>query len=138
MRAIFMILALLVPLTVVPASAHHANAGFDTNAPLTLHGKVTRVEWINPHAWIHLNMAQADGATAMWLVECGPPNIMFRRGLSKDALAEGSEITVDGYAAKEATWRAQAKGVTLQNGKRVLVNGRLSASGKSILFKTEP
>ena len=137
MRARLLNLALLVTLIAALASAHHGNAGFDTNTPLTLHGKVTRVEWINPHAWIHLAVEQADGTIANWLIECGPPNILLRRGLSKDVLAEGSELTIDRYAFKEANLRAQGIGITLQNGKRILVNGSFSASGKSILFKTD-
>src|SRR3977135_3684796 len=79
----------------IPVWAHHAfQAEFDQNKRVKSSGKVTGMEWINPHAWIHIDVVGADGKVTNWMVECGSPNIMLRRGFSKRSLEEGGEMTV--------------------------------------------
>src|SRR6267142_7186010 len=82
----------------VPLRAHHAFAAeFDAQKPVKLEGTVTNVEWINPHAWIHIDVKRADGTVEAWMIEGGTPNAMFRRGFTKDSLKAGTVIVVDGY-----------------------------------------
>src|SRR5204862_5857847 len=88
-------------LSVAAAWAHHAFAAeFDINQPVKLQGKVQKMEWINPHAWIHVDVPGADGKVVTWMVEGGSPNILLRRGFTKESLLPGTEVTVEGYRAK--------------------------------------
>ena len=115
------ILALLLS---VPLFAHHAfQAEFDDTKPVTLKGKVTQMEWINPHSWIHIDVVGPDGKVTNWMIECGSPNIMLRRGFSKRSLEVGSELTVKGYQAKSGLMRANGSSVTFADGKRLFVGG---------------
>ena len=108
----------------VPLWAHHAfQAEFDDKKPVHLVGKVTKMEWINPHAWIHIDVADADGKVTSWMVECNSPNIMLRRGFTKESLEFGSEIVVEGYRAKNGSNRANGSSVTFKDGRRLFVGG---------------
>src|SRR5215813_1718869 len=111
-------------LMAVPLWAHHAfQAEFDDKQPVHLVGKVTKMEWINPHAWIHIDVTDADGKVTNWMVECGSPNIMLRRGFTKESLEFGSEIVVEGYRAKNGSNRANGSSVTFKDGRRLFVGG---------------
>jgi uncharacterized protein DUF6152 len=111
-------------LAVAPAWAHHAfQAEFDDKKPVHLKGTVTEMEWINPHAWIHIDVPNADGTTTNWMVECGSPNIMLRRGFTKRSLEKGTELEVQGYQAKNGTMRANGSAVTFKDGKKLFVGG---------------
>ena len=108
------------------AWAHHAfSAEFDANAPVTLRGKVTRVEWINPHAWIHLAAVQEDGETEAWMVEGGTPNTLLRAGINKNSLPIGSEIVVRGYQSKDRACapacKANGRDLAFEDGRKVFM-----------------
>jgi len=112
-------------LAVTPAWAHHAFAAeFDASKPITLHGTVTKVEWINPHSWIHIDVKNADGTVTNWMVEGGSPNALLRRGVTKSLLPEGTEIVIDGYRAKDGTNRANGRNITLADGRKLAVGGQ--------------
>jgi hypothetical protein len=111
-------------LAVVPALAHHAfQAEFDSSKPVHLTGTVTDMEWINPHSWIHIDVKNPDGTVTNWMVECGSPNIMLRRGFTKRSLEVGTELTIQGYQAKNGTNRANGSSVTFKDGKKLFVGG---------------
>jgi hypothetical protein len=109
-------------LSAAAVSAHHSFAAeFDANKPIQLRGTVARVEWINPHTWIHIDVKEADGTTVRWMIEGGTPNTLLRRGLTKASLPEGTEIVVDGYRAKNGSNRANGRDVTFPDGRKLFV-----------------
>ena len=111
-------------LAAVPAPAHHAFAAeFDINQPVKLQGKVQKMEWINPHAWIHMDVAGSDGKVTTWMVEGGSPDILLRRGFTKESLLPGTEVTVEGYRAKNGENRANGSNITFKDGKRLFLGG---------------
>jgi hypothetical protein len=111
-------------LAAVQLSAHHAFAAeFDINKPVTLQGVVTEMEWINPHAWIHIDVKGADGRITSWMVEGGSPNILLRRGFTKKSLEKGTEVIVEGYQAKNGENSANGANITFKDGKRLFLGG---------------
>jgi len=108
----------LAALASAPVVAHHAfSAEFDADMPLQLEGTVTKVEWINPHAWIHIKTAEGQD----WMIEGGTPNTLFRRGFTKDSLQAGAEIVVDGYQAKDGTNKANGRDLTFKDGSKLFM-----------------
>ena len=102
-----------------PVLAHHSFAAeFDAKKPVKLQGTVTKMEWINPHVWIHMNVTQ-NGRTEEWMVEGGAPTVLFRRGFSKNSLSAGTQIVVDGYRAKDGTNKMNAREITFADGRKL-------------------
>ena len=121
-KASVTVLVALLVLTVAPAFAHHAFAAeFDAQKPIKLQGTVTKMEWINPHAWIHIDVKKTDGTVEEWMIEAGTPNTLLRRGLTRDSLKKGTEIVVDGYQSKDGSLRANGRDVTLPDGKTLFL-----------------
>jgi hypothetical protein len=104
-------------------TAHHAFGGeFDSTRPLVLKGPVTKVEWVNPHAWIHLEITKPDGTKEEWMVEGGSPNSLLRRGLTRESLAIGTVIVVDGYQSRDHTLkRANGRNITYPDGRKLFL-----------------
>ena len=109
-------------LAAAPVWAHHAFAAeFDGKTPVKLQGTVTKMEWINPHAWIHIDVKDKDGKVTNWMVECGTPNTLLRRGVNKNSVTAGMEIVVDGYQAKDGSNKANGRDVTFADGRKVFL-----------------
>ena len=107
-----------------PASAHHSFAAeYDANEPVTLAGSVTKMAWINPHSWIYIDVKKPDGNVENWAVEAGPPGTLIRAGFTKESLAPGTVIRVNGYRAKDGALRANGRDITLPDGRLLFVGG---------------
>jgi hypothetical protein len=103
-------------------SAHHAFAAeFDATKPIKLKGTVARMEWINPHCWIHLDVKKPDGTVERWMIEGGPPNALYRRGFTKDSLPIGAEIVVEGFRAKDGSLKGNGRDLTFPDGRKLFV-----------------
>jgi hypothetical protein len=108
--------------TAVTVVAHHAFAAeFDANRPVEFTGTITRMEWVNPHVWLHMDVKKPDGTTESWAFEAGTPNVLFRRGLTKQSLLPGTVVKVDGYQAKDGTHRANGRDLTFTDGKKLFM-----------------
>jgi len=108
-----------------PAWAHHAFAAeFDAKHPVHLEGIVTKVELINPHSWIHVEVKDADGKTTEWMVEAGSPNVLLRRGFTKQTVAPGTAVVVEGYQSKDGSNRANGRDITLPSGQKLFLGSQ--------------
>jgi hypothetical protein len=109
--------------TSLPVAAHHAfGSEFDANCPVVLKGRIVKIEWINPHTWIHVEVTKPDGAKEVWMVEGGSPNTLLRRGANKNSFPVGTEVVVDGYQARDhSELRANARNVTFPDGRKLFL-----------------
>ena len=104
--------------------AHHSFASeFDANQPISLKGTVTKVEFINPHSWIHIEVTGSDGKKTAWEIEGGTPNTLFRKGINDNTLPVGTLISVDGYKARDGSNRMSGRDVTFADGRKVFLSG---------------
>jgi hypothetical protein len=130
---------LLVVVAASPALAHHAFAAeFDANRPVLLRGKVTKVEWVNPHAWVHMQIMTSDGKAEEWMVEAGTPNTLLRRGITKQSLLPGMEIIVDGYQSKDLSRRANGRDMTFPDGRKIFMGSSGTGAPRDGKDPTEP
>lgn len=125
-KKLFWVVPWLALLPIAPIHGHHAfSSEFDANSPFQLQGTVVRVEWINPHSWIHVDVAEAGGTTTSWMMEGGTPNALLRAGLSRTLLSVGSEVIVRGYQSKdpdcEPKCRGSGRDITFTDGRRLFM-----------------
>jgi hypothetical protein len=106
----------------------------DANKPVNFKGTVTKMEWTNPHTWLHVDVKKADGTVESWAIEAGTPNVLFRRGFTKESLLPGTEIVIDGYQAKDGSHRANGRNLTLPDGKMLF----LGSSGTGAPYELTP
>jgi hypothetical protein len=119
---VFLATAWALMLAAAPALAHHSfSAEFDSKRPVRLEGVVSRVELINPHAWIHLDVKGEDGKVTSWMIECGNPGVLLRRGFTKTTLPLGTRVIVDGYQARDGSMRANGGNITLPDGRKLFL-----------------
>jgi hypothetical protein len=117
-------------LAAVPVWAHHAFAAeFDATRPIKFKGTVTKMEWINPHAWIHIDVKGEDGQVTAWMIEAAAPNALLRRGWTKTSLPPGTDILVEGYQAKDGANRANGSIITFTDGKKLFVGSSAGEPG---------
>ena len=144
MRLTFLKSALWIALAAVSLSlpravAHHAfGSEFDANCPVLLKGKIVKIEWVNPHTWIHVEIVKDDGAKETWMVEGGSPNTLLRRGANKNTFPVGTEIVVDGYQARDhSEKRANARNVTFPDGRKLFLGSTGTGAPDPDQFPTE-
>ena len=129
MKLLLPVAGMTLALTVGTAMAHHAfTAEFDSSKPVKLRGTVTRMEWVNPHAWIHMDVKEPDGKVTAWMIETGSPNSLLRRGITKYSVPAGAEIVVEGYQAKDGSPRANGRELTTADGKRLFMGAEGTGS----------
>ncbi len=131
--------ALLGIAAAAPAEAHHAFAAeFDASAPVELTGTVVRMEWVNPHTWIHIDVPRDDGATQRWMIEGGPPTSLLRRGFTRDSLLAGTEVFVEGFRAKDGSQKANGRDVTFADGSKLFLGSSGTGAPRDGRDPTEP
>jgi len=108
-----------------PLWAHHAFAAeFNASAPVHLEGAITKVELINPHAWLTIEVTKPDGTAESWMVEAGSPNVLLRRGFTKNTVAVGTKVVVEGYQSKDGSKRANGRDIVLPNGQKLFLGSQ--------------
>jgi Family of unknown function (DUF6152) len=129
------VLGLFLTGTAISLSAHHSFAAeFDANKPVNFKGTVTKMEWVNPHVWLHLDVKKPDGSVENWAFEAGTPSVLFRRGFTKNSLLPGTLVVVDGYRAKDGSKRANGRDVTFPDGRTLF----LGSSGTGAPYELTP
>jgi len=135
-------LGLVLAGTAGSLAAHHAfSAEFDANKPVQFKGTLTKVEWTNPHVWIHLDVKKPDGKVEKWAFEAGTPNVLFRRGFTKKLLMPGTEISVDGFQAKDGSNRANGRDLRLPDGRTLFLGSSGTGAPTELVpdhLKTSP
>ncbi len=122
---LFLCVAALLMLVPVSLWAHHAFAAeFDSTKPVKLRGTVMKMDWINPHAWIHIDVKATDGKVTRWMIEAAAPNAMLRRGFNQDSLPIGTEILIEGFQAKDGANRANGSSITYPDGKKLFIGSQ--------------
>ena len=126
MRTKLALVSALVGLFVIggaaPLLAHHAFAAeFDANKPVKFEGTLTKMQWTNPHVWFYVDVKKPDGKVENWAFEAGTPNVLFRRGFTKNALLPGTKVIVDGYQSKDGSHRANGRDITLADGRKLFL-----------------
>ena len=115
-------LGLCLASTAARVSAHHAFAAeFDANKPIQFTGTIVKMEWLNPHVWLHMEVKKPDGTTEMWAFEAGTPNVLFRRGFTRKSLLPGTVVVIDGYQAKDGSRRANGRDITFEDGRKLFM-----------------
>lgn len=121
--------AMLVMVSTLPLIAHHAfTAEFDTKKPVKLRGTVARIEMVNPHSWVYVDVKNEDGTTTQWMLEAGSPNVLVRRGFTKASLPKGTEVIFEGFQAKDGSNRANGRDITFPDGRKLFI-GSTGAEG---------
>jgi Family of unknown function (DUF6152) len=114
--------AIGILITTVSLLAHHAfTAEFDTKKPVKLRGTIAKIEMVNPHSWIYIDVKNDDGSTSQWMLEAGSPNVLVRRGFSKAAIPKGTEVIFEGFQAKDGSNRANGRDITFPDGKKLFI-----------------
>jgi hypothetical protein len=135
LTVVVMALGLFLAGTAVSLRAHHAFAAeFDAKKPVHFTGTVTKMEWVNPHVWLHIDVKKPDGTVENWAFEAGTPNVLFRRGFTKQSLLPGTEVVVDGYQAKDGLRRANGRDLTFPDGRKLF----LGSSGTGAPYELTP
>jgi hypothetical protein len=136
---VVMMVGLWLASTAAPLRAHHAFAAeFDANKPVHFEGTVTKMEWTNPHVWIHVDVEQSGGAKEAWAIEAGTPNVLFRRGFTKEALLPGTVIVIDGYRSKDGSHRANGRNLTLPDGRVLFLGSSGTGAPDELKVPTTP
>ena len=127
--------ALLVTAAAVPVVAHHSFAAeFDAKKPVHFEGTITKMEWTNPHVWLHVDVKRPDGTVENWAFEAGTPNVLFRRGFTKQSLLPGTKVVVDGYQAKNGLHRGNGRDLTFPDGRKMF----LGSTGTGAPYELTP
>src|SRR3977135_954998 len=121
--------------TAVPLRGHHPFAAeFEAKKPVHFKGTVTKMEWVNPHVWLHIDVKKPDGTVENWAFEAGTPNVLFRRGFTRQSLLPGTEVVVDGYQSKDGLKRANGRDLTFSDGRKMF----LGSSGTGAPYELTP